>query len=106
MKTTSVITSSDTSTTASAASSSASTTSPVGLFLWSFSGIMASALAYGWGGWIWQTAVKSDEQYVDLFDGHGVEGTSSRISGLLYGWDMKRLLFWCLVAAVFCVIGE
>ena len=86
--------------------SPASATSPVGLFIWCFSGIMASALAYGWGGWFWQTAVKTDEQFGDVFVGDEINGALPRVAEALYGWDIKRLLFWSLVLIVFCIIGK
>lgn len=84
-------------------------TTPLGFLAWSVSGIMASLLAYGWGGSLWRSKT-IDEQLDEMLFGLEGEGGSvqalSAGSGLLYGWDIKRLLFWWLVLVVFCVIGE
>lgn len=89
-----------------------STTTPLGFLAWSLSGIMASLLAYGWGGSFWGSSVPpvtGDQELDDYMaspEGLLVWASNPKASGLFYGWDVKRLLFWSLVFIVFCVIGE
>lgn len=77
-------------------------TTPLGFLVWSISGIMASLAAYGWGGSFWKT--KSLQEQMD--DILLVPYMSDPDSGTVYGWDIKRLLFWWFVLVMFGVIGE